>query len=77
MASLLLILKPKQAPWHDTRKENCYIITKAIDTINEIKIKMLSRRRIEPTPTCVEAGIQVEPVTCIGTLRFTLRQLGS
>ena len=45
-------------------------------TINKIKIKMLSRRRIEPTPTGVEAGIQVELVTCIGTLRFTSRQLG-
>ena len=52
-------------------------IATSIDTINEIKIKMLSRRRIEPTPTGVEAGIQVEQVTCIGTLRFTLRQLGS
>ena len=48
----------KQAPWHDTRKENCYIITKSIHTINKIKIKMLSRRRIELTPTDVEAGIQ-------------------
>ena len=57
-------------------KENCYIITKAIDTINEIKIKMW-RRRIEMTPTGVEAGIPVELVMCIGTLRFTSRQLGS
>ena len=36
---------------------------------------MLSRRRIEPTPTVVEAGIQVELVTCIETLSFTSRQL--
>ena len=36
---------------------------------------MLSRRRIEPTPTVVEAGIQVELVTCIETLLFTPRQL--
>ena len=34
---------------------------------------MLSRRRIEPTPTGLEAGIQVELVTCIWTLRFTSR----
>ena len=37
---------------------------------------MLSRRRIEPTPTGVEAGIQVELVKCIGTLRFTSRATG-
>ena len=72
-----LILTPKHTPWHDTRKENCYIITKSIHTINKIKIKMLSRRRIEPTPTGEEAGIQIELVTCIWTLRFSSRQLGS
>ena len=53
------------------------IIIKSIHTINKIKIKMLSRRRIEPTQTGLEAGIQVELVTCIWTLRFTSRQLGS
>ena len=35
----------------------------------------MKRQRIKPTPTVVEAGIQVEQVTCIETLRFTWRQL--
>ena len=49
---------------------------KSIHTINKIKIKMLSRRSIEPTPTDLEAGIQVELVTCIlprGNWAVTLR----
>ena len=51
LGTSILPLTPKQAPWHNTRKENFYIITKAIDTITKIKIKIMSRRRIEPTPT--------------------------
>ena len=34
---------------------------------------MLSKRRIEPIPTCVEAGLKTELVTCIENLRSTAR----
>ena len=44
-----------------------------MDMIKKIKIKMLSKQRIEPTPTGVEAGIKIEPVTCIENLRSTAR----
>ena len=43
--------------------------------IKKIKIKMLSKRRIEPKPTGVEACIKIDPVTHIENLRSTSRSL--
>ena len=54
------------------KKKIATSLQKQLIRLNEIKIKMLWKRRIEPTPMGVEAGIQVELVTCIGILRFTL-----
>ena len=34
-----------------------------MDMIKKIKIEMVSKQRIEPTPTGVEAGIKIEPDT--------------
>ena len=45
--------------------------------IKKIKIKMMSKRGIEPTQTGLDTGIKIELVTCEETLCSTSRPLGS